>query len=170
MESQDRSLTILSGIFTCIFLSGMMIILLNDTQEKRLPTPTRSPEPPVQNPRGRANRPVKGIGEIINVVDGDTMDALMDIGLETYRKIRIRLARVDTPETRGKDEEEKKKAAEATSFVKERILGKSVMIIVSGKDSFGRYIAEIWYTVDHGAMKNLSDELLANGLAKKYKK
>ena len=45
--------------------------------------------------------------EVLRVVDGDTVDVLIDVGFSTFRKERVRLYGINTPETRTKDLEEK---------------------------------------------------------------
>ena len=49
------------------------------------------------------------VAEVLNVVDGDTMDVRIDLRFDTYLVRRIRLADVDTPEIRGKEKVEGKK-------------------------------------------------------------
>jgi micrococcal nuclease len=48
------------------------------------------------------------ITKVEKVVDGDTLDVLFDVGFSMFRKERIRLLGIDTPETRTNNEEEKK--------------------------------------------------------------
>ena len=56
--------------------------------------------------------------KLIKVVDGDTCDALIDLGFDTWVKKRIRFHGVDTWESRTRDLEEKKKGLEAKDFTK----------------------------------------------------
>ena len=51
--------------------------------------------------------------EIVRVVDGDTVDAMVDLGFKIFKKIRIRLYGINTPETRTRDLEEKKRGLAA---------------------------------------------------------
>ena len=53
------------------------------------------------------------------VVDGDTCDALIDLGFNTWAKRRIRFMGVDTWESRTRDLEEKKKGLAAKAYVKD---------------------------------------------------
>ncbi len=106
--------------------------------------------------------------EVLRVVDGDTIDLDVDLGFSIHHKMRVRLARVDTPETYGvkKDSEEYKRGMEAKEFVESAIpVGKQVTIVTlkdrTGK--FGRYLAEI--LVDE---YNLNSKLLEEGLATEY--
>ena len=47
------------------------------------------------------------IKEVVKVVDGDTIDVVIDLGFDLTKKERIRLAGIDTPESRTRDLEEK---------------------------------------------------------------
>lgn len=108
---------------------------------------------------------------VTRVVDGDTVDALIDVGFRILTEQRLRLARIDTPELRGGTAESKAKAREARDYVR-KVLGPFVDVVVqtSKADSFGRYLTEVWYKTAEGKWVNLSDELLSKGLAKKYDK
>ena len=48
------------------------------------------------------------ISQILNVVDGDTIDVIIDVGFNMFRKERVRINRIDTPETKSSDPLEKK--------------------------------------------------------------
>jgi micrococcal nuclease len=103
---------------------------------------------------------------IVNVVDGDTVDAIIDLGFNIQIKERLRLYGIDTPEIRTKDLEEKEKGFAAKDFVKEAILNKEVMIdTTKGTGKFGRYLATIYYGENN---TNLNEELLEKGYAKPY--
>jgi len=47
--------------------------------------------------------------KVTRVVDGDTVDALVDLGFDTWKKVRIRMMGLNAPESRTRDLEEKKK-------------------------------------------------------------
>ena len=51
------------------------------------------------------------------VVDGDTVDATVDLGFDTWKKVRIRLVGINTPESRTRDLEEKARGLAAKQFV-----------------------------------------------------
>ena len=61
------------------------------------------------------------IKEVIKVVDGDTIDILIDLGFDLTKKERVRLAGIDTPECRTKNLEEKELGLEAKEFLKRRL-------------------------------------------------
>lgn len=104
------------------------------------------------------------------VVDGDTVDLTIDCGMHGRRVERLRLLRVDTPETRGVPDRAPGLAAKA--FTEAWLLAAAwpgatdypLTIRTVKTDSFGRYLCEIWR--DDGA--NLSDDLLAAGHAVPY--
>jgi len=108
--------------------------------------------------------------KIIRVIDADTMEMDIDLGHGVWLKhskkspVRIRLARIDAWEVRG---EERERGMQAKERVKELFenLGGDVLIKTISKDSFGRWIADVWL----GDGKNLSDLLLLEGHAELYK-
>jgi micrococcal nuclease len=97
--------------------------------------------------------------KITNIVDGDTVDGFVDLGYRIWTEQRFRLLGIDTPE-RGREG-----YAEATAYVKDRILGKEVQIQSEKSDSFGRYLATIYFEESI-----INVELLDKGLAKEYRK
>lgn len=93
-----------------------------------------------------------------NVVDGDTLDLMVDVGFKIYTKQRIRLARVDTPE-RGQPG-----YAAARDFVRDVALNKPVTLKTEKVSKWGYYLADV--TLEDG--RNLSDTLVQAQLAKPY--
>ena len=67
--------------------------------------------------------------EINRVLDGDTIDVTIDLGFDLYKKERVRIAGVDTPEKRTRDLEEKALGIDATNWLKEKLDG-----AISGDD------------------------------------
>ena len=63
------------------------------------------------------------VTEINRVVDGDTIDVTIDLGFDLYKKERVRIAGVDTPEKRTRDLEEKALGLDATNWMKEQLEG-----------------------------------------------
>ncbi|QQO92877.1 nuclease [Staphylococcus phage Madawaska] len=94
------------------------------------------------------------------VVDGDTIDVIIDFGFDVSAKRRIRILDVDTPE-RGQEN-----FKEATEFVKDRVEGKELLMQTYKSDAFGRYLAKIWYTNEDTGKVCLNDELLRSDLLK----
>ena len=61
--------------------------------------------------------------EINRVLDGDTIDVTIDLGFDLFKKERVRVAGVDTPEKRTRDLEEKALGIDATNWLKEKLEG-----------------------------------------------
>lgn len=102
------------------------------------------------------------------IVDGDTIDVIIDLGFKITTNQRIRLAGINTPETYNvkKNSEEHKKGMAAKNFVIQRIEANKFEAIVetnkyTGK--YGRYIGTIWLA---DSETSLNDELVEKGLAK----
>ncbi|MBA3678388.1 MAG: thermonuclease family protein [Sphingosinicella sp.] len=100
------------------------------------------------------------------VVDGDTMDCLVDLGFNSYRYITIRLRGVDTAEINSGDPIERARAQEAKRFSMNAILGKHVELH-TWKDSqtFGRYVADVYYLLTGGGRGSLAIALREAGHA-----
>lgn len=84
--------------------------------------------------------------ELIKVVDGDTIDVLVDLGFDTWKKVRVRFLGINTPESRTKDLEEKKKGLAAKARVKEILKeNKNKFTLKShGVGKYGRCLGEIF--------------------------
>lgn len=86
--------------------------------------------------------------KIERVVDGDTIDALIDLGFDTWKKVRIRFYGIDTYESRTRDLEEKKKGLLAKQRVVD-ILNENnneFNLKSHGVDKYGRCLGEIFVT------------------------
>ena len=101
--------------------------------------------------------------KITKVVDGDTVDAIVNLGFTVSVNVRFRLYGIDTPELRSKDLELKEKANEAKQFVIDRILDKDVVLISHKADKYGRWLAEIVYEES-----TINQMLIDEGLAVDY--
>lgn len=104
------------------------------------------------------------------VVDGDTLDLIIDVGFKITTNQRIRLAYVDTPETFrvNRASEEYKNGLEARQYVEKRLAdNQNRMRIKTYKNlgKYGRYLGEIWLP---DSDISLNDELLQKGLAEKF--
>ena len=99
------------------------------------------------------------------VVDGDTVDALVDLGFDTWKKVRIRLMGIDAWESRTRDLEEKEKGIAAKNRVIEILKqGDNKFILKShGVGKYGRCLGEI---IVEGV--NVNNQLINEGHAKKY--
>ena len=102
------------------------------------------------------------------VVDGDTCDALIDLGFDTYVKKRIRFYGVDTWESRTRNKEEKVKGLAAKAYVKDLLEnsdGGKFSIISHGVGKYGRVLGEIFVK---GHEKSVNELLKENGHAYEY--
>lgn len=103
------------------------------------------------------------------VVDGDTIDVLIDLGFDILFASRVRLAGIDTPESRTKDLAEKALGLEAKEYLKKALKdAKSVVIKTEKMDSsekYGRILG--WVYVD-GNTVSLNDMMINDGYAWGY--
>ena len=122
----------------------------------------------------------------VRVVDGDTVDLIIDLGFRMTTYQRIRLLGVDTPELNDTDVSKREEAKEARDRVRELLvdgmndeavlqkLDKGAartypLIIESEKaDSFGRWLARIRYPLPTGGWASLADTLIDEELAVVY--
>ena len=102
------------------------------------------------------------------VVDGDTCDALIDLGFNTWVKKRIRFKGVDTWECRTRDLDEKKKGLAAKAFTKNLLENSDdgkFALRSHGVGKYGRVLGELFVK---GETKSVNDLLLENGHAYEY--
>jgi micrococcal nuclease len=111
--------------------------------------------------------------KIDKVLDGDTIDVTIDLGFDLYKKERVRIAGVDTPEKRTRDLEEKELGIHATNWLKEKlegaISGDDDLVIrtelVGGVGKYGRLLG--WcYIGDAGV--SLNEQMIEEGYAWAY--
>ena len=92
------------------------------------------------------------------VVDGDTVDALVDLGFDTWKKVRIRMMGMNAPESRTRDLEEKKLGLAAKARLIE-MLGDGVFTLQShGVGKYGRCLGEIFRESDVSINRQLINE------------
>ena len=102
------------------------------------------------------------------VVDGDTMDVIVDCGFNIYHYLTVRLRGIDTPEIyRPEDEEELRRGQKARGFVEGLILDQPILLTTyESKRSFGRYVADIqYYKSDSEQWIDLAAKLIEAGYA-----
>ena len=102
------------------------------------------------------------------VVDGDTCDALIDLGFDTWVKKRIRFKGVDTWECRTRDKEEKVKGLAAKAFTRDLLENSDdgkFALRSHGVGKYGRVLGELFVK---GKTKSINDLLLENGHAYEY--
>ena len=111
--------------------------------------------------------------EINRVVDGDTIDVTIDLGFDLYKKERVRVAGVDTPEKRTRDLEEKALGLDATNWMKEQlegaIDGEDDLVIrtelVGGMGKYGRLLG--WLYIGDAEL-SLNELMIEEGYAWAY--
>ena len=101
--------------------------------------------------------------KVTRVVDGDTVDALVDLGFDTWKKVRIRMMGLNAPESRTKDLEEKKKGLAAKDRLKELLSSKTFILQSHGVGKYGRGLGELF--VDD---VNVNKQLIKEGHAVEY--
>ena len=88
------------------------------------------------------------IKSVQRVVDGDTIDADIDLGFDISLSKRIRLAGVDTPESRTKDEVEKKLGLEVKEWLKKKLEGQTDVIVKTelpdSTEKYGRILGHLF--------------------------
>ena len=106
--------------------------------------------------------------KLMRVVDGDTCDAMIDLGFDTWVKKRIRFYGVDTWESRTRNLEEKKKGLAAKAYVKDLLEnsdGGKFALRSHGVGKYGRVLGELFVK---GHEKSVNQLLLENGHAYEY--
>jgi micrococcal nuclease len=102
------------------------------------------------------------VEEVVRVVDGDTVDALVDLGFNVKIKIRIRLNGINAPESRTRDKNEKKLGLAAKERLSE-LCGEKLLLKSYGIGKYGRVLGELF---DDGVSVN--NVLVAEGHAEEY--
>ena len=112
-------------------------------------------------------------GKLERVVDGDTIDALIDVGFDIWIKKRIRYSGIDTWESRTRDLEEKAKGLEAKARNKELLMEVSskpgyFRLKSFGVGKYGRVLGEIYIEDKEGKQYNINKTLISEGHAYIY--
>ena len=114
------------------------------------------------------------VTEIVKVLDGDTIDVLIDLGFDLFKKERVRIAGVDTPEKRTRDLEEKALGIDATNWLKKKLEdtiageGDELTIrteLVGGTGKYGRLLG--WLYINEDAV-SLNEQMIEEGYAWAY--
>ena len=113
------------------------------------------------------------VTEINRVVDGDTIDVTIDLGFDLYKKERVRIAGVDTPEKRTRDLEEKALGIDATDWMKEKlegaIDGESELTIRSElKGGMGKYGRLLGWLYIGDEKVSINEQMIDEGYAWSY--
>ena len=114
------------------------------------------------------------VTKINRVVDGDTIDVTIDLGFDLYKKERVRVAGIDTPEKRTRDLEEKALGIDATNWLKKKLEdtisgdGDELSIrteLVGGMGKYGRLLGWLYINED---LVSLNEQMIAEGYAWEY--
>ena len=109
------------------------------------------------------------IKKVTKVVDGDTIDVDIDLGFNISYAQRVRLAGIDTPESRTKDLREKALGLEVKDKIKKAIeSAKTVIIKTELPDSTEKYGRILGWVYLDGAAKSLNEQLIEEGYAWGY--
>ena len=114
------------------------------------------------------------VTKIDKVLDGDTIDVTIDLGFDLYKKERVRIAGVDTPEKRTRDLEEKALGIDATNWLKKKLEytiageGDELCIrteLVGGTGKYGRLLGWLYINED---VISLNEQMITEGYAWAY--
>ena len=109
------------------------------------------------------------VRKVDNVVDGDTIDVLIDLGFDILFQSRVRLAGIDTPESRTKDLKEKALGLESKEYLKKALKDAKSVVIKTEKmnstEKFGRILGWIYI---NGDTVSLNDMMINDGYAWGY--
>jgi len=109
------------------------------------------------------------IKQITKVIDGDTIDADIDLGFDISLTKRIRLAGVDTPESRTADANEKKYGLESKEWLKHKVENaEHILIKTELPDSTEKYGRIIGHLFINDQETSLNDQMIVEGYAWTY--
>jgi len=109
------------------------------------------------------------VREVKNVVDGDTIDVIIDLGFDILFSSRVRLAGIDTPESRTTDKAEKALGLEAKEYLKKHLKDAKTIVIrtekMNSSEKYGRILG--WVYVN-GESESLNNKMINDGYAWGY--
>lgn len=109
------------------------------------------------------------VKKVTNVVDGDTIDVDIDLGFSISYSQRVRLAGIDTPESRTSDKAEKVLGLESKEFLKSKIKDAKTVVIKTEKmdssEKYGRILG--WVYLD-GSSISINEQMISEGYAWGY--
>ena len=109
------------------------------------------------------------VKKVTKVVDGDTIDVEIDLGFDISFSSRVRLAGIDTPESRTADKMEKALGLEAKAYLKHEIdAAKTVVIKTEKMDSSEKYGRILGWVFLDGATISLNEKMIQDGHAWGY--
>ena len=109
------------------------------------------------------------VKKLVGVVDGDTIDVDIDLGFNVSYSQRVRLAGIDTPESRTKDKFEKTLGLESKEYIKSKLKDATNIVIKTelpdSSEKYGRILG--WLFVD-GSSKSINEQMIEDGYAWSY--
>jgi micrococcal nuclease len=109
------------------------------------------------------------VKEVKNVVDGDTIDVIIDLGFDILFSSRVRLAGIDTPESRTTNKAEKALGLESKEYLKKHLKdAKSVVIKTEKMDSSEKYGRILGWLYVNGDTESVNDKMINDGYAWGY--
>jgi len=109
------------------------------------------------------------VEEVKNVVDGDTIDVVIDLGFDILFASRVRLAGIDTPESRTTDKAEKVLGLEAKEYLKKQLKdAKSVVIRTEKMNSSEKYGRILGWVYINGESESINNKMINDGYAWSY--
>ena len=109
------------------------------------------------------------VRKIENVVDGDTIDVLIDLGFDILFQSRVRLAGIDTPESRTRDLAEKALGLESKEYLKKALKdAKSIIIKTEKMNSSEKYGRILGWLYINGETVSVNDMMINDGYAWGY--
>jgi len=109
------------------------------------------------------------VKEVNNVVDGDTIDVIIDLGFDILFSSRVRLAGIDTPESRTTNKAEKALGVEAKEYLKKQLKdAKSVVIRTEKMDSSEKYGRILGWVYVNGESESVNNKMINDGYAWGY--
>ena len=102
------------------------------------------------------------VSSVDRVVDGDTVDVIIDLGFDLTKKERVRLAGIDTPESRTRNLEEKAMGLEAKDHLIDMLESSDKLIVKTEKDGkYGRMLG--WFYKDEDAKYSINETMIEQG-------
>ena len=109
------------------------------------------------------------VKSVTNVVDGDTIDVIIDLGFDILFKSRVRMAGIDSPESRTRDLKEKALGLESKEYLKKTLKdAKSIIIKTEKMNSSEKYGRILGWLYINGDTVSVNDHMINDGYAWGY--
>jgi micrococcal nuclease len=109
------------------------------------------------------------VKEVTKVVDGDTIDVIIDLGFDIMFSSRVRLAGIDTPESRTTDKAEKSLGLESKEYLKKNLKDAKPIVIktekINSSEKYGRILGWLYINND---TESINDKMINDGYAWGY--